>query len=223
MAGKIIVLEGTDASGKTTQFKLLHERLAGEGFNIRAVTFPRYEEESSALVRMYLRGEFGKSPSDVNAYAASSFFAVDRCASYLKDWKNFHDSGGIVLIDRYTTSNAIYQASKLHMDKRLEFCAWLFDFEYRLLGLPKPDNVLFLDMPPEYAMKLLAGRLGKTRDIHERDYEYLKECYETAELLTKEYSWDRISCVSNGIIRQIKDIHEDIHGLIKNRLRGDLC
>ncbi|MEG2857177.1 MAG: thymidylate kinase, partial [Clostridia bacterium] len=179
MSGRIIILEGTDASGKSTQLDLLTQHLRADGRDFRTVAFPRYSEDSSALIRMYLAGDFGKTPGDVNAYAASTFFAVDRYASYKSDWKDYYDAGGILLFDRYTTSNAVHQGAKLARDERERFWSWLFDFEYNLMGLPAPSAVLFLDMPPEFAARLLIARAEAT-DIHENDAEYRARCYEAA-------------------------------------------
>ncbi len=222
MRGKLITIEGTDCSGKSTQLALLSERLKAEGIDFRKIAFPRYDSDSSALVRMYLGGEFGENVSAVNAYAASSFFAVDRVASYLKEWKSYLDCGGVVLLDRYTTSNAIYQASKLSENERSSFCDWLFDFEYNLLGLPKPDAVIFLDMPPEYAERLMKKR-DESEDIHERDKDYMKKCYMSACELAKNYSWKRISCVENENIKTREQMHEEIYGIVSgiiNENRG---
>ena len=140
--GKLIVLEGLDGSGKATQAKLLAAHLKGQGFSVREITFPNYESDSSALVKMYLAGQFGQHPDDVNAYAASSFYAVDRYASYKKDWGSFYENGGIIIADRYTTSNAVHQCSKLPPEQWESFLGWLFDFEFHLLGLPAPDEVI---------------------------------------------------------------------------------
>ena len=140
MAGKLIILEGTDASGKSTQFALLKERLKKDGVDFRTVAFPRYEEDSSALIRMYLGGAFGTDPNAVNAYMASTFFAVDRCASYLGDWKAYYEAGGTLLFDRYTTSNAVHQGSKLPESEREKFFAWLFDFIIGFLGYLRPTR-----------------------------------------------------------------------------------
>ena len=183
MAGKLIVLEGTDGSGKSTQLELLCQRLQKEGVPFYRLVFPRYTEPSSALVRMYLCGEFGTHPSDVNPYAASTFYAVDRYASYRRDWKTIYESGGLLVADRYTTSNAIHQAAKLPQGERETFFEWLFDFEYGKLGIPAPDLVLFLDMPTENSIQLLRNRqrtTGTQGDIHEIDGSYLALCRETA-------------------------------------------
>ncbi|MBR5542658.1 MAG: thymidylate kinase [Oscillospiraceae bacterium] len=218
MRGKLITIEGTDCSGKSTQLSLLAERLTREGVEFKKIAFPRYDSESSALVRMYLGGEFGENVKNVNPYAASSFFAVDRVASYLREWKSYIEEGGSVLLDRYTTSNAIYQATKLCVAEREKFCDWLFDFEYNLLGLPRPDGVIFLDMPPRFAEKLMQGRDEK-EDLHERDKEYLKGCYESACSLAERYSWERISCVENDRIKTIEEMHEEISEKVFKILR----
>ena len=139
MSGKLLVLEGTDASGKSTQFERLCQALDARGIEYRRLVFPRYKEESSALIRMYLGGQFGTHPDDVSAYTASTFFAVDRYASYQTEWKDYYENGGLILADRYTTSNAVHQASKLEGDEQKAFLDWLFDFEYHLLGLPEPS------------------------------------------------------------------------------------
>lgn len=210
MKGKLIIIEGTDASGKTTQLKLLCEKLTACGHPFQTIAFPRYEEPSSALVRMYLNGDFGKTPGDVNAYAASTFFAVDRYASYKSEWKAYYEAGGTLIFDRYTTSNAIHQGAKLPPEQREAFFRWLFDFEYHLLGLPAPDTVFFLDMPPEYATRLLNAREGKTIDIHEKDAVYRSECYKTALQAARLFNWECISCVSEGNIKSIEQIHSEI-------------
>ena len=139
--GRLLVLEGLDGSGKATQAKLLAAHLAGSGRRVMEITFPDYESDSSALVKMYLSGQFGSRPDDVNPYAASSFYAVDRYASYKTKWGSFYEAGGIVIADRYTTSNAVHQCSKLPPDQWDGFLRWAFEYEYQLLGLPAPDAV----------------------------------------------------------------------------------
>lgn len=210
MKGKLIVLEGTDASGKSTQFARLCQYCDDHQIKYRRLVFPRYNEESSALIRMYLGGEFGAHPDDVSAYAASTFFAVDRFASYRKDWKDYYENGGLILADRYTTSNAIHQASKLEGAEQSDYLDWLFDFEYRIMGLPAPDHVFFLDMPTEAVHELLIHRKGKEIDIHENDIPYLKRCYDTASALAERFGWKRIRCTENGAIRSIEDISSDL-------------
>ncbi len=206
MKGKLIVLEGTDASGKSTQFQKLCEALDGKGIAYRTLTFPRYQEDSSLFLRMYLKGEFGDKPDDVSAYTASTFFALDRYVSYKKDWQEYYENGGLILADRYTTSNAVHQASKLEGEERDRYLDWMFDYEYRIMELPAPDEVWFLDMPTEAVEDLLIHRTGKTMDIHEKDLPYLKRCYDTATVLANRFGWHRIRCVKDGKIRSIEDI-----------------
>ena len=156
--GKLVVIEGLDGSGKSTQLDLLYENLKKHGIECRAVSFPDYDNPSSTLVKMYLNGNFGTNPNDVNAYAASVFYTVDRYASYKAKWGEYYKNGGTVVSGRYTTSNAVHQASKLNEDKWEDFLSWLYDFEYNKIGIPKPDKVIFLDMPVEVSQKLLTKR-----------------------------------------------------------------
>ncbi|MBQ9269592.1 MAG: thymidylate kinase [Oscillospiraceae bacterium] len=219
--GKLIVLEGTDGSGKATQTRRLLERLEAEGIRCRTVEFPRYKEESSALIRMYLGGEFGDRPSDVNAYAASTFYAVDRYASFKQDWGGFYEDGGVVLADRYTTSNAVHQGGKLAPGEREEYFRWLFDFEYRLMGLPAPDLVIYLDVPVEQTEENMQRREAETNtsaDIHERDTEYLRQCRTAAMAAAEQFGWRRIPCVRDGVMRSIEEIHNEVYSAVKEIL-----
>ena len=183
MRGTLIVLEGTDGSGKATQAKLLLRELAARGVNCREIDFPRYGSPFAEPANLYLHGALGGRPGDVNACAASVMFAVDRFASYKEDWGGFYEAGGVVVANRYTTSNAVHQASKLRPEERRSFLDWLFDLEYRRLGLPEPDRVLYLDMPTEAANRLMRRREAETNtaaDIHEQDGDYLRRCRECA-------------------------------------------
>ena len=219
--GKLIVLEGTDGSGKATQCAALAEALGKAGYSYRKVEFPQYSEESSALIRMYLGGQFGDKPSDVNAYAASTFYAVDRYASYKKDWGKFYDEGGLILADRYTTSNAVHQGSKMTGEERNAYLDWLFDFEYRLMGLPKPDLVIYLDVPVEQTSKNMRNReeeTNTTADIHEKDKEYLNQCRIAAGEAADRFGWKRIACTENGKMRSIQDIHQEVLRAVKEIL-----
>lgn len=214
MKGRLIVIEGTDGSGKSTQFAQLCQRAQQEGVPFQRLVFPQYQEESSALLRMYLRGEFGSRPEDVNAYAASSFYAVDRYASWKKVWQAHYEAGGLVLADRYTTSNAVHQSSKVPPEEREAFFRWLFDFEYGRLGLPEPDLVIYLDMPTEKAVEMLRQREAATNtkgDIHESDTAYLAHCRQAALEAADRYGWARVACLDeSGRLRTIEEIHEDI-------------
>lgn len=221
--GKLIVIEGTDGSGKSTQFSLLIERLEKEGKQFQKLKFPQYEEPSSALIRMYLNGEFGEKPEDVNAYAASTFYAVDRYASYKKVWKDYYENGGLLLADRYTTSNAVHQGGKLTGQAREDFFRWLYEFEFGKIGLPKPDLVIHLDMPIETTRLLMRRReqaTDTTADIHEKDAAYLEQCRQTALQAADFYGWKTVSCVRDGNLRRIEDIHEEIYGLVETCLEG---
>ena len=212
--GKLIVIEGTDGSGKSTQFRLLTDRLESEQVKFQKLVFPQYSEPSSALIRMYLGGEFGKSPSDVNAYAASAFYSVDRYASYRKVWGKWYEEGGLVVSDRYTTSNAVHQASKEPEDKREDFLNWLYDFEYDKLGLPRPDLVIYLDVPTGFTEKMLRHRESETHthaDIHEQDMQYLATCRRMGRAAAEHYGWTVIRCVRDGAMRSMEDIHEEIY------------
>ena len=212
--GKLIVIEGTDGSGKSTQFRLLSQRLEQEQVTFRHIVFPRYDQESSALIRMYLGGEFGSKPSDVNAYAASSFYAADRFASYKMDWGQWYEGGGLILSDRYTTSNAVHQTSKEPAEKQHEFLHWLYDFEYNKLKLPRPDLVVYLDVPTDFTEKMLRGREAATNtkaDIHEQDMQYLATCRQTGRKAAEYYGWTVIQCVRDGQMRSIEDIHQEIY------------
>lgn len=212
--GKLIVIEGTDGSGKSTQFRLLTDRLESEQVKFQKLVFPQYSEPSSALIRMYLGGEFGKSPSDVNAYAASAFYSVDRYASYRKVWGKWYEEGGLVVSDRYTTSNAVHQASKEPENKREDFLNWLYDFEYGKLGLPRPDLVIYLDVPTDFTEKMLRHRETETNthaDIHEQDMQYLATCRRMGRAAAEHYGWTVIRCVRDGAMRSMEDIHEEIY------------
>ena len=212
--GKLIVIEGTDGSGKSTQFRLLTQRLENNGIRFQKLVFPQYSEPSSALIRMYLGGEFGTKPTDVNAYAASAFYAVDRYASYKKVWGNWYEQGGLVVSDRYTTSNAVHQASKEPEETRGEFLKWLYEFEYDRLGLPRPDLILYLDVPTDFTEKMMRRREADTNthaDIHEQDMQYLATCRRAGKAAAEFYGWTVIQCVRDGEMRSIEDIHEEIY------------
>ena len=215
--GKLIVLEGTDGSGKSTQFRLLSQWMADTGKAFKHIVFPRYDQESSALIRMYLQGQFGSRPSDVNAYAASSFYAVDRYASYKQDWGQWYEDGGLILSDRYTTSNAVHQGSKEDGQSRSDFLRWLYEFEYDKLGLPRPDLVIYLDVPTEFTEQMMRSReasTGTKADIHEQDTSYLAKCRQAGRAAAEFYGWSIINCVRDGAMRSIEDIHEEICRLV---------
>ncbi len=211
--GKLIVIEGLDGSGKSTQLELLPKNLHKSGIDSRTVSFPNYDSPSSALVKMYLGGQFGTNPHDVNAYVASLFYAVDRFASFKSDWGEYFNKDGLVVAGRYTTSNAVHQTSKLPEKEWTGFLDWLYDLEYNKIGIPKPDKVIFLDMPVEVSQKLLSHRYSgdeDKKDIHESDVDYLNQCRKAARF-TAEYSgWTIIPCAKDGEARSIEDIAQDV-------------
>ncbi len=214
MQGNLIVIEGIDGSGKSTQYRKLVERLENEGREFRKIVFPRYDNDSSALVREYLRGGFGTNPDDVNAYAASTFYAVDRFASFKTDWGEYYKKGGLVLSDRYTTSNACHQGSKVKGEERVKYLSWLYDFEFNLLGLPAPSLVIYLNIDIEVSRRQMEARQNATNteaDIHEKDFDYLASCLEAGRFAAKTYGWKIIDCVRDGEMRSIEDIHEEIY------------
>lgn len=221
--GKLIVIEGTDGSGKSTQFRLLTEHLEREQYTFQKLVFPQYDKPSSALIRMYLGGEFGSKPGDVNAYAASAFYAVDRYASYKQVWGDWYRQGGLVLSDRYTTSNAVHQASKEPADRQEAFLNWLYEFEYVQLGLPRPDLTIYLDVPTSFTEEMLRKREQDTHthaDIHEQDTSYLATCRETGRMAAHHYGWNVIDCVRDNRMRSMEDIHNEIYQLVRNCLEA---
>ena len=211
--GTLIVIEGLDGSGKATQAKLLYESLLQQGRDVRQISFPNYASDSSALVKMYLAGEFGTDPGDVNAYAASTFFAVDRYASFKKSWQAYYNGGGIVIADRYTTSNAVHQCSKLPEAEWEGYLDWLFHFEYEMLGIPAPDRVFYLQTAPGVNEKLLDRRYDgdeQKKDIHERNEDYLAHSRAAAEFCAEKLGWTTIHCVQDGVMRSKEEIHADL-------------
>ena len=219
--GKLIVLEGIDGSGKSAQFRRLCARLENDGIDYNHIVFPRYDQDSSALIRMYLAGEFGTHPDDVNAYTASTFFAVDRFASYKKDWGSTYESGGLFLSDRYTTSNAVHQGSKLSDEELPDFFRWLSDLEYEKMGLPRPDLVLYLDVDIETSLARMRRREAKNHthaDIHEQDIEYLRHCLRTAERAADFFGWTRIPFMKDGLERDVDEKNEEIYSILRSTL-----
>ena len=221
MAGKIIVIEGLDGSGKATQTDLLYKKLLSQGKNVKKLTFPCYDSESSALVRMYLGGELGSNPDSVNPYQASAFYAVDRVASFLKDWKSDYENGTIFLCDRYSTSNAIYQLSKLQESEYEDFLNWLNDFEHNKLGIPRADYVVYLDMPTEVSQKLMSKRYkgdeGK-KDIHEKNEDFLKKCRMASSYCAKALNWGVVLCAENGEPKTIEEIANEVYSKVEDKI-----
>ena len=219
MEGKLIVIEGLDGSGKATHTKNLFDYLTSNGEQVVKVTFPDYDSPASALVKMYLNSEFGDDPNAVNANSASAFYAVDRVASYIKNWKEDYLSGKTILCDRYATSNIIYQMSKVPQEDRDSFIDWQYDFEYNKLSLPAPTQVIYLDVEPEVSQKLMLKRYNgdeSKKDLHEKNVDFLLTCRENALYAAKKLGWKVISCTKDGEMKSIEDIFEEN----KNSLEG---
>jgi dTMP kinase len=219
MKGKLIVIEGTDSSGKETQSKLLYQYLLNKGIPCRIVHFPNYDSPSSSLVKMYLAGEFGTEADSVSPYVASIFYAGDRYASWKTDWMPFYEQGGVIIVDRYVMSNLIHQASKLNTtEEKNGFRDWLYDLEFQIFSLPKPDMTIFLHVDIDLTFALMEERLNKItseekKDIHEKNYNYMKRSYETACYFSKEEKWEIVDCMLEGEMKPIDVIHGEIISL----------
>ncbi len=223
MANTLIVIEGLDGSGKSTQIELLKQRFTDDGVSVRQIKLPDYEDKSSTLVKMYLGGEFGKNPDDVNIYAASSFYAVDRFASYKRHWQEDYLSGTVILADRYTTSNAVHQSVKLPAQQWNTYLDWLTDYEYNKMGIPKPTCVIYLDMPVEISQRLMSKRYKGNedkKDIHEANVEYLLKCRTAAMFAAEKFGWTVIKCSEDGEPLTIKEINNAIYKEVKRKIRS---
>ena len=221
--GKLITIEAGDGSGKATQTRALMEHLLKDGYRVIKVEYPDYKSDSSALVKMYLGGEFGEHAEDVDAYGASTFFAVDRYASFHLNWKQAYEDGAIILADRYTTSNMVHQAVKLtDPTEREEFLTWLWDFEFGKLKLPVPDVVVYLDMDPEVSDRLINERAAhnadRKKDIHEKDTNYLHRCHDAYNWVAAKYGWKKVVCSKDGQPRSIEEIHKDVYSAVRRYL-----
>lgn len=209
----IVVIDGLDGSGKATQTKIIADKLKSRGLNVKHLDFPNYDSSSSSLVKMYLNGDFGSKPDDVNAYAASAFYAVDRVASYLQYWKKDYEAGTIFLCDRYATSNVIYQLTKVDKNDWDSFIEWHSDFEYSKLGIPEPDVVIYLDVEPEVSQRLMRKRYAgdaSKMDLHEKNVQFLLDCRKSALYVSEKCNWNVINCCKNNNIRSIDSIADDI-------------
>ena len=222
--GKLFVIDGTDGSGKQTQFDKLKERLSKDGVEYKTVSFPNYDSPSSSLVKMYLSGEFGTNAQEISPYIASTFYAADRYATFQTGYKEYYENGGIILADRYTTANMVHQAGKIKdKEERDKFLKWLWDFEFKLYGLPIPTEVFFLNMPTEKALELMKDRKNKfdenaKRDIHERNETHMRDAYKAACDVAKDYNWFEIKCMKDNELRTIDDIHEEIYNEVKKHI-----
>ena len=222
--GKLFVIDGTDGSGKQTQFEKLKERLNKDGVEYKTVSFPNYDSPSSSLVKMYLSGDFGTDAQKISPYIASTFYAADRYATFETGYKKYYEDGGIILADRYTTASMVHQAGKIkNKEERDKFLKWLWDFEFKLYGLPVPTEVFFLNMPTEKALELMKDRKNKfdenaKKDIHERNEIHMRDAYNAACEVAKEYNWNEIKCMKNNKLRTIEDIHEEIYEEVKKHI-----
>ena len=220
----LIVIEGVDGSGKETQSKKLYQRLLNEGHKVRMISYPCYDKDSSLMVRRYLSGDFGQNANDISPYIASTFFAMDRYASYKDELEEFMNDGGLVIADRYTTANMVHQAGKIQDPvERKKFLDWLWSYEFELLGLPVPKCIIFLDLSPKENMKLMKKRNNKItgekqKDIHENDPEHIEQSYKNAVELAKDYHWNRIQCMGEGGLKSIETIHKEIFDLIQREV-----
>lgn len=219
--GKLIVIEGTDSSGKETQTKRLFERLEEKGVKVKKISFPNYNSPACEPVKMYLAGAFGENAMKVNPYPVSTMYAIDRYASFKTEWEKFYNEDGIIVTDRYVTSNMVHQASKIKdLDEKKEYLNWLEDLEYEKMGIPRPYLVIFLNMPTEMAVRLMAERKNKItgekrKDIHERDKEYLKESHANACKIANIYNWKEIKCNDGDRIKTIEEIGEEVFSLVE--------
>lgn len=219
--GKLIVIEGTDSSGKETQTKRLFEKLEEKGLKVKKISFPNYDSPACEPVKMYLAGAFGEDAMKVNPYPVSTMYAIDRYASFKTDWEKFYNEDGIIVTDRYVTSNMVHQASKIKdLDEKKQYLNWLEDLEYEKMGIPRPDLVIFLNMPTDMAVKLMAERKNKItgeekKDIHERDKEYLKESHANACKIANIYNWKEIKCSNGDRIKTIEEIGEEVFSLVE--------
>ncbi|MGN0569413.1 MAG: dTMP kinase [Candidatus Fimenecus sp.] len=222
MNGKLIVIEGLDGSGKSTQVELLKKKLIESGVILKQIKLPDYDNKSSTLVKMYLNGEFGHDPSDVNIYSASLFYAVDRYASFKNVWGEDYKNGTLILADRYTTSNAVHQTVKLPQEKWNEYLDWLFKTEYEMMGIPTPDLVIYLDMDVDISQRLMTKRYSgeeAKKDVHEANVEYLKKCRTAALYTADRFGWNVVKCFEGDTPLPIEVIGDEIFGIVKASLR----
>lgn len=217
MHGKLFVIEGLDGSGKQTQSNMLYSRLIDHGHEIIKKEYPNYKSESSSLVKMYLRGDFGKNPEDVSPYISSTFFAADRYASYKTEYEKYYMNGGLVLTDRYTTSNMVHQASKIHnLEEKERFLSWLWDLEFNIYKIPVPTQVFFLDVKPKIAIEMMKNRDNKfsnekQKDIHEINKDHLEDSYNNALYLVEKYNWEVIDCSTKNGIKTPEEINQILY------------
>lgn len=218
---KLIIIEGLDGSGKSTQIEMLEKYLSSENIEFKKIKLPDYDSPSSTLVKMYLGGDFGSSAADVNAYAAGAFYAVDRYASFNLKWKSAYDNGVLIISDRYATSNSIYQMEKIDESEWENYLEWSADFEYNKLGIPKPDRVIYLDMPVEISQRLMTQRYKgdeNKKDVHEVNVDFLLKCRKSALYAAKRQGWSVIECSDGREPYSVDEIHKKIIEIVKEEL-----
>lgn len=218
--GKIIVIEGVDGVGKETQSKKLFDYLRKNHEKVKMLSYPNYEAPSSILIKKYLNGDYGANAETINPYVTTSFFAVDRFSSYLEDWKKYYEEGYILIIDRYVTSNLLFQSTKMDSEREMKmFLDWNIDLEYDKGGLPKPDCVIYLDLANEISQRNLEKRNKSVNhksksevDIHEESKEYLDKVRNNGRKLCKYLGWIVVDCthIQNNDLRTVNDIHDEI-------------
>ncbi len=215
--GLFIDIEGLDGCGKTTQVELLSKRFDSENIKYKKIKLPDYDSESSVLVRKYLNGDFGKNPGDVNAFAASVLYTVDRFASYTEKWKAGYENNTLIFADRYTPANVIYQMTKLPRKEWDFYIDWLFDLEYKKVGIPEPDKVIFLDMPVDVSQKLMTSRYKgdeSKKDVHEADVDFLNKCRSAALYAAEKCGWTVLPCSDGENPLPIDVISEKIYAAV---------
>ena len=221
--GYFIAIDGLDGSGKATQSRLLCKALEAEDRKVRTVSFPVYDSKSSVFVKMYLSGELGTNACDTNAYAASTFFSIDRYISYRTDWhKDYSSPDTVLLADRYTSANAVHQLSKLKREEWDGYLSWLVDFEYNKLSLPKPDTVIYLELLPELSISLINSRskeTGRTKDIHELDARFLEKSYEAAVYACEKLGWTKIKCFDKNGVRKPENIAAEVLEIVHSKMQ----
>ena len=225
MCGKLIVIEGLDGCGKNTQTDLLVKYLESKNQKVKHLSFPNYNSPYSSLVKMYLNSEFGQNPEEINPYAVSSFFAIDRFTDYCKEWKEFYENDYIIVCDRYTTSNAIYQMCKLEQNSWDEYLKWLYDYEYCKLKIPKPDIVIYLKGNIEISQNLLKERYhGDTskKDFHESNILFLEKCERAADYVSKKDGWLEVECCKSERMESVEEIHGKILKLFEGGAKWNL-
>ena len=213
--GKLIVIEGvSDGVGKTTQIKELYNKLVESGKKVVYHHFPSYGSVGASLVEEYLKGNLGKREG-IGPYAISSFYAMDRFYVYHNELKKALNEGKIVLLDRYTTSNLIYQGS--FFEDKDEFLDYVTDYEYNKLGLKKPDLVIFLKLDKSIAKELRKNRDtdGVEGDINEKDTVFLDKVYDNSLYVADKYDFKVIECSKDGVLRSIDDISREVYSIVK--------